>query len=81
MKDNFDMAMEIKKSTREARPGDVVIAKGIRCTIAKIYYQDFGPSDRCDGTCDWDIEFVDTNGNYRSWKQYYDGGKIEFANP
>jgi hypothetical protein len=26
----------------------------------------------------WDIEFIDTEGNYRHWKQWDDGGEIDF---
>ena len=61
----------IGNSTRKAKAGDIVTCKGIKATIKEIYYQ-----DRNDGTCDWDIEFIDTNGIYRYWKQYFDGGEI-----
>lgn len=75
--DNYRKAMEEKRNTREAKAGDIIKAKGITATIKEIFYQDFYPSDRNDGSCDWDIEFKDTNDNYRHWKQYFDGGKIE----
>jgi hypothetical protein len=26
----------------------------------------------------WDVEFIDTAGQYRHWKQWDDGGNIEF---
>ena len=61
--------------------GDTIICKGIHATIAKLYY-----SFRC---VEWhnerkefikhyDVEFVDTNGNYRHWKSYFDGGYIKY---
>ena len=61
--------------------GDVVVCKGIRATIAQIFY-----ADRC---IEWhnekeefvkyyDVEFKDTNGVHRRWKSYFDGGHIEY---
>lgn len=74
---NYQKAMGIKNATRAAMPGDIVTCQGIKAKIAAIHYQDFSPSDRNDGTCDWDIEFMDTEGNYRHWKSYFDGGSIK----
>ena len=67
----------------EIQPGDIVVVQkfGIRATIDKLYY-----SFRC---VEWhterkefvkyyDIEFVDTKGNYRHWKSYFDGGYIQY---
>ena len=68
--------MIINPKVRPARPGDIVVCKGIHAEIAKIAYQEYLLSDRNDGTYDWSIEFMDTKGNYRSWKQYWDGGEI-----
>ena len=51
-----------------AEPGDKVRACGITVTIDRILYQDHWR--------DWDIEFIDTAGNYRHWKQYFDGGEL-----
>lgn len=50
--------------------GDTIICKGIRATIKEVKFQEY-----------WEgygfiTEFIDTNGNYRSWKQGVDGGKI-----
>ena len=61
--------------------GDTIICKGIHSTIAKLYY-----SFRC---VEWhhekkefvkyyDVEFEDTNGIYRHWKSYFDGGCIKY---
>ena len=52
----------------EARKGDKIRCMGITVTIDKILYQDYWR--------DWDIEFIDTNGNYRHWKQGFDGGEF-----
>ena len=51
-------------------PGDTIICKGIKATIKEIEFQEY-----------WEgygfiTEFTDTNGNYRSWKQGIDGGKV-----
>lgn len=51
-----------------AHKGDKVACMGIVVTIGKILYQDFWR--------DWDIEFIDTAGNYRHWKQGFDGGRL-----
>ena len=50
--------------------GDTIICKGIKATIKEINFQEW-----------WDgygfiTEFIDTNGNYRSWKQGVDGGRV-----
>ena len=52
----------------QARKGDKIACMGITVTIAKIIYQEH--------YFDWDIEFIDTDGNYRHWKQYFDGGHL-----
>lgn len=75
--ENYKKAMEIVKNTKKAQKGDIITCKGIKSVIENIHYQDFYKSDRNDGSCDWDIEFTDTDGNYRHWKQYFDGGMIE----
>lgn len=51
-------------------PGDTIICKGIKVTIKEIEFQEY-----------WEgygfiTEFTDINGNYRSWKQEIDGGKV-----
>ena len=52
----------------KAHEGDKIRCMGITVTIGKILYQDFWD--------DWDIEFIDTTGHYRHWKQYFDGGHL-----
>ena len=51
-----------------AKIGDVVNCMGLSVTIGHIFYQDFDEH--------WDIEFLDTNGCYRHWKQLWDGGEL-----
>ena len=80
MKDELEAELNAEP---EIQPGDVVVVPkfGIRATIDKLYY-----SFRC---VEWhterkefvkyyDIEFVDTKGNYRHWKSYFDGGYIQY---
>lgn len=52
-----------------SKPGDKIRCQGFTVTIKEIHYQYYD-----DGF--WDIEFTDTNGNYRHWKQYFDGGEL-----
>jgi hypothetical protein len=61
---------EIRK---EAHPGDVITCAGLKRTIAAIEYQNHDES-----TNTWTIEGRDTNNKYFYWKQYFDGGKIDF---
>ena len=57
---------------RQLRVGDVVHVQGIICEIAEIFVQE---------PWEWRnayyVEFRDTDGNYRSWKQNFDGGYAE----
>lgn len=57
------------KKMRDLRPGDVVHCQGIVCTIKEIVWQE--PWEWREA---YYLEFRDTNGVYRSWKQNYDGG-------
>lgn len=56
------------KKRNRARKGYCIACMGVTVTIEKILFQDFYK--------DWDIEFIDTEGNYRHWKQSIDGGKL-----
>ena len=57
---------------RDLRPEDIIHCGGVTCEIKEIKYQE---------PWNWRnayyIEFLDTNGNYRSWKQNFDGGYAE----
>ena len=50
--------------------GDKVKCQGITCTIKEVafqeYYEGYG----------FVTEFRDTNGVYRNWKQWVDGGEV-----
>ena len=50
--------------------GDTIICKGIKATIAKITFQEYWEREG------FYTEFTDTNGVYRNWKQWIDGGKV-----
>jgi len=58
------------RATTEDLKGATIECMGIEVTIDKVYYA----YKECEG---WDIEFIDSNGNYRHWKQWYDGGKLK----
>lgn len=53
---------------KQIRTGDKIHCMGVTAEVARILYQErYGT---------WDVEFIDTQGNYRHWKQYFDGGFI-----
>ena len=56
------------RRTKRARKGDYVHFCGRTYQIAEVLF-----SDWC-GT--WNIEFLDTDGRYRHWNEYYDEGKL-----
>ena len=51
----------------KVRKGDKICALGITVTIEKVLYWDCFDDE-------YDVEFIDTAGNYRHWKQWEDGG-------
>ena len=61
---------EVEKMKRQLEIGDTIVCMGIKATIAEIAFQE--PWEWRES---WYLEFTDTNGNYRSWKQEFDGGK------
>ena len=50
--------------------GDIVICQGIQVTIAEITFQEYWKDEG------FYAEFYDTNGCYRNWKQWVDGGEV-----
>ena len=63
--------------------GDTIVVPkfGISATIDKIYYTVRcieWHNERKEFVKHYDVEFVDTNGNYRHWKSYFDGGYIKY---
>jgi len=65
------MAQEIK---RDLKVGDKIHCKGITCTIKEIAWQESWTMRNS-----YYLEFRDTDGIYRSWKQCYDGGYAELV--
>lgn len=55
---------------RQLQEGDTIRCQGIKATIAKIAFQEPWEWRKA-----WYLEFTDTDGCYRSWKQADDGGK------
>ena len=65
------------ESNRKLQHGDRITALGITCTIDRILDLDhFGDRPPAPGSDMWgyDVELIDTRGNYRHWKQNQDGG-------
>lgn len=62
----------MNNTPRQLQPGDVIHCQGITATIASIAYQE--PWEWREA---YYLEFTDTKGNYRSWKQNFDGGYAE----
>lgn len=60
---------------RDLKPGDIVHCHGIVCEIKKIAWQEPWSWRNA-----YYLEFRDTNGVYRSWKQNFDGGYAEVNN-
>lgn len=56
-------------------PGDKINARGIIATIDRIMYQDSFIWNKGEPRI-YDVEFIDTNGNYRHWKSNEDGGSV-----
>lgn len=73
----YEQRMEMLKSAKDAKVGDKIKCQGITCTIGEIFYYDKFVEE-LDGVekVFYDIEFRDTNGNYRSWKSIFDGGVL-----
>ena len=57
---------------RNLQPGDIIHCQGMTCTIKEIAWQE--PWEWREA---YYLEFRDTNGVYRSWKQQIDGGYAE----
>jgi len=51
------------------KKGTKIRCKGMTVTVNEVLY-----ADKWDGK--WDVEFIDSNGNYRHWKQELDGGEV-----
>lgn len=51
------------------KKGTKIRYKGMTVTVNEVLY-----ADKWDGK--WDVEFIDSNGNYRHWKQELDGGEV-----
>lgn len=57
---------------RDLRPGDKIHCHGIVCTIKEITWQEPWEWRKA-----YYLEFLDTDGVYRSWEQDFDGGYTE----
>lgn len=62
--------MKFEEKILKLEPGDTIICHGVKATIEKITFQEYWEGDG------FYTEFTDTNGVYRNWKQWVDGGKV-----
>ena len=76
MKDIILCGKEIRKELEK-------VCKGIRAEIASITFQEYWGDKREEKDSNGNeyeygfyTEFTDTNGVYRNWKQYIDGGYV-----
>ena len=53
--------------------GDKKCCMGITCIVKEVCFSIYWGNGTDGG---YDCEIIDTNGNYRSWKQRIDGGKL-----
>lgn len=60
---------EENRIKRQLKVGDTVKCQNVSATIAEITFQEPWEWRKA-----WYLEFTDTNGVYRSWKQDVDGG-------
>lgn len=59
---------------KEMVKGALIFCMGITCEVSEVKYA-FKEREG------WDIEFIDTAGRYRHWKQWLDGGEITLPKP
>lgn len=62
--------MRLLKDTEDVQVGDVIKCGYIKCTVKEITFSEVWEGDG------HYVEFFDTNGNYRNWKQWIDGGEV-----
>ena len=62
---------ETENEKKILKPGDVIHCHGLVVALKEIEHQEWYQETG------FLAEFFDTDGNYRSWKQYLDGGYVE----
>lgn len=74
---NYTEKMEMLQKAKKVEVGDKISCQGITCTVGEIFYSDRYVEEK-NGKYEvfYDVEFKDTNNNYRHWKSYFDGGKL-----
>lgn len=58
-----------KLTGEKLQAGDIIKVRGLEIEIATIEFQYYYDGEG------YNTEFTSTNGTYRSWKQYADGGE------
>lgn len=69
------MALPKGEGEKDMKENINLIGKTIECRGARVVIKEVYSAECWDGK--WDIEFRDTNGKYRRWKQEFDGGYLE----
>ena len=75
VKDLEERKLAEKRDRNKVRPGDVIKALGITAVIDKILYQEHHEATKYHEE-EWCVEFIDTNGNYRHYRSWLDGGEV-----
>ena len=74
---DYEEQLKMLQTSKKVQVGTKINCQGITSVVKEIYYTDRYVEPKGD---DWgvfyDVEYRDTNGYYRHWKSYFDGGYI-----
>ena len=74
---DYEEQIKMLQNEPKIQVGTIIECQGITSIVNEIYYSDrFVEEKNGEFNVFYDIEFRDTNGILRSWKSYFDGGRI-----